>query len=267
MIKKILHGAMPEAADLIPEKDLITFSVLHDVVRHDCDYIASDGDGFIICTTVSRYPVWIWCAEGREKELCGTVLDLLNTDIPERKQLNLSGSFLRELKALDNGHAYRTVVSMLAYDCPEPVAPAKCPEGTIRIAGPDDIPSVVEMDRLFYSEISSQTPPSEAELLEAEKERVAEGHTYLWITPEGQPAAKCCYLADEKSARISGVYTYRDHRRHGYAEQLVYRATCDVLASGKDPCLYTDADYIASNACYTGIGYVLRGDLVTVERS
>ena len=26
MIKKILHGAMPEAADLIPEKDLITFS-------------------------------------------------------------------------------------------------------------------------------------------------------------------------------------------------------------------------------------------------
>ena len=30
------------------------------------------------------------------------------------------------------------------------------------------------------------------------------------------------------------------------------------------PMLYTDADYIASNACYEKIGYMLRGKLCTL---
>jgi len=33
---------------------------------------------------------------------------------------------------------------------------------------------------------------------------------------------------------------------------------------GSLPMLYTDADYIASNACYEKIGYILRGKLCTI---
>ena len=34
--------------------------------------------------------------------------------------------------------------------------------------------------------------------------------------------------------------------------------------AGYVPMLYTDADYVASNACYKKIGYVLRGKLCTI---
>ena len=30
------------------------------------------------------------------------------------------------------------------------------------------------------------------------------------------------------------------------------------------PMLYTDADYVASNACYEKIGFILRGNLCTM---
>ena len=267
MIKKAVHGSMPEVSALIPEKDMITFSVLRDIISHECDYIASDGAGFIICSTVSRYPVWIWCAEGREKELCGTVLELLNADIPERRYLNVTKPMLDELTAQDSSFGYRNVVFMLAYDCPEPIAPKKHPEGFTRTATADDIPVLVEMDKLFYREITSQNPPPDETLAQEEAERAEKGLTYVWVTPEGEISAKCCYIPDEKQARISGVFTFGEHRRKGYAEQLVYQAACDILAGGKIPCLYTDAEYSASNACYTGIGFIRRGDLATVERT
>ena len=37
-----------------------------------------------------------------------------------------------------------------------------------------------------------------------------------------------------------------------------------VDEAGYVPMLYTDADYVASNACYEKIGYILRGKLCTI---
>lgn len=61
------------------------------------------------------------------------------------------------------------------------------------------------------------------------------------------------------------VYTREEHRRKHYAEQLVYQVTKMVQDAGYMPMLYTDADYVASNACYEKIGYILRGKLCTIS--
>ena len=60
------------------------------------------------------------------------------------------------------------------------------------------------------------------------------------------------------------VYTQKAHRRKHYAENLVYQVTKIVEDAGYTPMLYTNADYVASNACYEKIGYVLRGKLCTL---
>ena len=65
-------------------------------------------------------------------------------------------------------------------------------------------------------------------------------------------------------ASIGLVYTRKDERRKHYAEHLVYQVTEIVKNEGYIPMLYTDADYVASNACYEKIGYVLRGKLCTL---
>jgi predicted GNAT family acetyltransferase len=45
---------------------------------------------------------------------------------------------------------------------------------------------------------------------------------------------------------------------------MVYQVTQILKEKGFNPTLYTDADYVASNACYEKIGYVLRGKLCTI---
>ena len=45
---------------------------------------------------------------------------------------------------------------------------------------------------------------------------------------------------------------------------LVYQVTKVAQDAGYTPMLYTNADYVASNACYEKIGYVLRGKLCTI---
>jgi len=65
-------------------------------------------------------------------------------------------------------------------------------------------------------------------------------------------------------AAIGLVYTRREERRKHYAENLVYQVTMIAKNAGFMPMLYTDADYVASNACYEKIGYILRGKLCTI---
>ena len=68
----------------------------------------------------------------------------------------------------------------------------------------------------------------------------------------------------EYMASINLVFTRPEFRRRHYAENLVYQVTMKVKEAGYIPMLYTDADYVASNACYEKIGYVLRGKLCTI---
>jgi predicted GNAT family acetyltransferase len=65
-------------------------------------------------------------------------------------------------------------------------------------------------------------------------------------------------------ASIGLVYTRDEYRRKHYAEHLVYQVSEIVSDLGYLPMLYTDADYVASNACYEKIGYILRGKLCTI---
>ena len=60
------------------------------------------------------------------------------------------------------------------------------------------------------------------------------------------------------------MYTRREERRKHYAENLVFQVTMIAKNAGFMPMLYTDADYVASNACYEKIGYILRGKLCTI---
>ena len=68
-------------------------------------------------------------------------------------------------------------------------------------------------------------------------------------------------------ASISFVYTKKEYRRMHYANNLVYEITKMVKDMGYIPMLYTNADYIASNACYEKIGYVLKGKLCNIKIS
>ncbi len=90
------------------------------------------------------------------------------------------------------------------------------------------------------------------------------GKMFFWKNTHGQNVACCKYGPNDSLASINLVFTRPEFRRMHYAENLVYEVTQLAKMDGYVPMLYTDADYIASNACYEKIGYVLRGKLCTI---
>lgn len=93
---------------------------------------------------------------------------------------------------------------------------------------------------------------------------IKEGKLFFWMNADGEPVAMCSYNSEGGKASINNVYTRQDKRRKGYAAQLVYNVTNQIIERGEIPLLYTDADYAASNSCYVGIGYKLLGNLCTL---
>ena len=87
---------------------------------------------------------------------------------------------------------------------------------------------------------------------------------FFWKNAEGKNVASCVFGPIGKLASLGLVYTYPEYRRRHYAQNLVYAVTKIVEKAGYLPMLYTDADYVASNACYEKIGYILRGKLCTI---
>ena len=101
--------------------------------------------------------------------------------------------------------------------------------------------------------------------MEKAQEHIGKNEFFFWKDAAGRTVACCSYRINQKLASLASVFTLPERRRKYYAQHLVYEVTKLVSDMGYMPMLYTDANYIASNACYEKIGYILRGKLCTVS--
>jgi len=77
--------------------------------------------------------------------------------------------------------------------------------------------------------------------------------------------ASYCIIGNQ--AKISHVYTPVEERSKGYAANLIYHMTNDLLDKGYIPLLYTDYNYIPSNKAYINVGYEDTGILINFSCS
>ena len=152
---------------------------------------------------------------------------------------------------------------MFAYDCLDPVRPKTEADGEIYCCEMKDLEELVDFLDSFHKELSIDQKDISGYREDAEA-FINTGNMYLWKDKQGQSVASCKYAPAGDMASINLVFTRPEFRRKHYAENLVYQVTMKVKEEGYVPMLYTDADYVASNACYEKIGYVLRGKLCTI---
>ena len=68
-------------------------------------------------------------------------------------------------------------------------------------------------------------------------------------------------------AKLNHVYTPVEERKKGYAANLIYLMTNDLLSRDLVPLLYTDYNYIPSNKAYINAGYEDTGILINFSCS
>ena len=249
------------------ENDRYTFFVMKRVMGTECRLLLSDHEKMIICFTAEPYPIWIWTPDDLSNEdmekvyLLAKENDLLDGKHRFNVKYELAEYFIERSKT-DNLEL-SIITNMFAYDNLDPIEPLDRADGYLYKCRKEDVKELVEFITLFHGEIGIDQKSREEYRNDA-IESIDSGRMFFWKDQNGNSVACCKYVPNEDMASISLVYTRPEHRRRHYAENLVYQVTMIARNEGFVPMLYTDADYIASNACYEKIGYILRGKLCTI---
>ena len=247
-------------------EDRFTFSVLIRILAGKCSLTLLDGDRLIICHSENPYPIWIWTPDDAEVDEWNRAYTLARDEfgIEGHKFVMkhpLATYFMERARA--DGFSIEVDTNMLAYSCPKPIAPKRSIEGYLDIARESDMEDVASMLEGFHSDLGVSLDDMPL-YIEKAKNYIQKGCFFLWNN--GETRVACCTYNDfGLQCSIGTVYTRPEHRRHGYASALVHAVAEKITALGKLPTLYTDADYSASNACYTGIGFISHGGLCTLK--
>lgn len=146
------------------------------------------------------------------------------------------------------------------------VPPSRKAPGSMRLAGPADIPLVTR----WLGSFARETALAVVGGADAAARRLvgADGgdpRLALWVRDD--PVAMAGFSGRTRhGVRIGHVYTPERHRRNGYATSLVAEMSRDALDSGFGHCmLYTDLANPTANHIYHEIGYRPVLDVMDVE--
>ncbi len=250
------------------ENDKYTFLVLQKIIGEKCELLLTDHEKLIICFTTSPFPVWIWTpddvSEPEKENIYRIILEhsLLGGEYHFNLKYDLAKFFVE--RAAVDGKKISISMNMFVYDCPIPVKPTRKAEGFLYRCGREDVDELVDFIDLFHKETGIDQKDRNSYRVDAEA-FINTQNMFFWKDDQGNNVASCKFSTQGNLASINLVFTRPEFRREHYAENLVYYVTKLVKDAGYIPMLYTDADYIASNACYEKIGYVFKGKLCTMS--
>jgi len=248
------------------ENDRYTFFVLSRIMGGESQLLLTDHTRLIICFSCDPFPVWIWTADDAnddEKMKAYTLIKehgLLDGKHQFNIKYDLAQFFMEQAKK--EGREAKVITNLFAYDCPELIAPDAA-DGELYLCKTADTEELADFQKMFHDELQMDQQDREAYLRKA-TDLINGESVFFWKDANGSNVASCHYGENGDMASIGLVYTRPECRRKHYAENLVYQVAKLVREKGFMPMLYTDADYVASNACYEKIGFILRGKLCTL---
>ena len=251
------------------ENDKYTFFVLGKIMGGECRVLLTDHEKMIICHSNNPFPVWIWSSDNITEKEMDKAYQIVSAHFPfdEGYTFNIKYELAKYFiqRAMSDDINLSIKINMFAYDCPNPVEPKDKTDGKVHPCTLDDIEELTEIYDLFQKETGIDRQSYEQNRANAEYS-VENKNIFFWEDVNGKHVASCTYRPNGKGdmASIGLVYTREEARRMHYAENLVYQITKKAKGEGYMPMLYTNADYVASNACYEKIGYKLRGKLCTI---
>ena len=251
----------------ILEDDKYTFFMLRRIIAEECKLLLTDHKRLLICHSNDPFPVWIWTADDvteEEKSKAYALIkenDLLTEGHTFNMKYDLSDYLIQ--RASEDAKTLSISTNMFAYDCPNPLEPHIRADGELHRCVAEDIDDLIDFMDLFHKETGIDQEGLEAYRKKGE-EAIRRGNHFFWRNAEGKNVSVCSLRPNGTLVSVGLVYTREEHRRKHYAQNLVYQVTKMAKDAGYDPMLYTDADYVASNACYEKIGYILRGKLCSI---
>lgn len=250
-------------------KDKTKFALILQNLDSESLLLYSDEENYIICRGKIGWPTWIWTKDGidfskvKEIEL---VMDQYLTDA-EKDNFTCKKEFYEML--VQDGYAKlnpEDYFEMGSLSCQRTIKPRPC-DGQMDIPSPNDKDTIVQY---WYNDCAEMNGVDSISMEKAQsdvEEFLTSGTFFVWRNSKGKVVCMVSYKQTSNFARLSHVYTPVEERKKGYAANLIYTLTNNLLAQGLLPLLYTDYNYIPSNKAYINAGYEDTGVLINFSCS
>lgn len=265
MLQHYCNQSYPELAELLKE-EAITYSVLIKILQGQCTDIITDHENMIVCFSGEPWPVWVWCRDTENRTAVLEIARCLKESFPLEQgyDIILSHALLEKLRGADEYFCTaKDGMGLLSYRLNEINSIEYPCQGSMSLVREDEILGLVDTWQDMHTEMEGRSfTPQHCE--QSIRRMVAEKCLFAWRKDTGEIVALTGRGNQPPYSKITSVYTLPEHRRKGYAINLVHDVTEAILTDGLIPILYTDAGYTASNTCYQKIGYKQVGSLTSI---
>ncbi len=229
----------------------------------------SDEDNYIICRGSKKWPTWIWTKDNFDKEKISEIEELINMYITDNEKdkftckKELYDMLVERNFQLLNKDDYFEMGFLI---CHHTKKPKKC-DGVLSKPTLED-KGILE--QYWYDdnmEMNGIDPITKEQARQDVDNFLKDDNFYVLRNSQNKIVCMVCYSIIGNQAKLSHVYTPVEERKKGYATNLIYLITSDLLKKGLVPLLYTDYNYIPSNRAYINAGYEDTGILINFSCS
>ena len=188
----------------------------------------------------------------------------LNNHLPGVNTENIIGNKFAKYYCELSNQTYKVHIPMRILVLEKLAEPKLRNDVTYRRATEADLDTLIKFQKNFNLEALHEEK-TEEEILAAINRSMERG--YFLLEKDGKIVAQTVSTRRLiKGKGVSGVYTPPEERHKGYAYNLVYRVSKELLDNGAEYCvLYTDDSNPISNHVYEKIGYVRKADTSDID--
>ena len=229
----------------------------------------SDEENYIICRGAKKYPTWIWTKDNFDRRKIEELEELIKMYLTGSEKDKFTCK--KELYDILKERKFEELnlddyFEMGFLTCKETQKPKNC-DGVLSKPNENDKEILT---KYWYDDNMEMNGVDPITLDQAKKDVeffISDDKFYVLRNTENKIVCMASYGVTNEQAKINHVYTPVEERKKGYAANLIYLMTNDILEKGLVPLLYTDYNYIPSNKAYINAGYEDKGILINFSCS
>ncbi len=251
------------------QKDKYRFYLITQNLKSESVVLYSDEENYVMCRGAIGWPTWIWTKDNFDLEKLVEIeqaIELYLTDNEKDKFICKKELYDLLVNARYDKLNLDDYFEMGTLFCRQTKKPREC-NGKIAIPTIDNKATLTQYWFDDSQEMNGVDPISMEQAAKDVQKMLDSNKFYIWQNEEGKIVCMANYSEGDGQAKLSHVYTPANERGKGYAANLIYSMTNDLLERGLVPLLYTDYNYIPSNKAYINVGYENTGILINFSCS
>ena len=245
------------------QKDKYKFYIILKNLSSNELELYSDEENYIICRGSKQWPTWIWTKDNFDKSIISEIEKAIEMYLTNNKDKFTCKKELYDLLIKRNFKYINKedYFEMGFLICHKTKKPKEC-DGILSRPTEDDRET---LEKYWYDdniEMNGIDPITKEQAKQDVDEFLKDDKFYVLRNKQNKIVCMANYGITENQAKLSHAYTPPEERKKGYAANLIYLMTNELLEKGLIPLLYTDYKYIPSNKAYINAGYEDTGILI-----